>query len=891
MRAPPEERVETPPCPSIVIPFSRDQDFVDRETTVDQGTNINQIIQKCRRPGSRTALVGLGGVGKSQLAIEYAYRLREQSPETWVFWIHASNAARFEQSIRDIADCAKIYGRQNPKANIFQLVHGWLHDKTKGPWMLILDNLDNASFLTSPSGGSGGGSGSGSDSQAGEAENTGSRPLLSYIPHCQHGSILVTSRNRSAASELVEEADIVEVEPMNVKDAVILFGRKFHRPISNDAFELVTTLVASLEYMPLAIVQAAAYISQRWPRCSFKQYLDDYQASDRKKAGLLSYEGGKLRRDANAKNSILITWQISFDHIRQVRQSAADLLSFMSFCDRQGIPEMLLRNPDPTNQRSSLTVQIEGRGEAEDEDPENEWSDDDSTEIQSNNSENNGFEDDVLVLRNYSFVTANEDGCTFEMHRLVQLATLEWLELHRQKEQWRRRFVTKLCKEMPTGKYENWATCRTLFPHAQSAAAQIPKTRDSRREWATVLYRAAWYCLEVGDGIEAERLSVLAMRARKKLFSADDEEVLWAMAMVASTYRNQGRWEEAEKLEVQVMETSQTKLGADHPNMLTSMANLASTYWKQGRWKEAEKLLVQVMETFQTKLGADHPLMLTSMANLASTYRKQGRWEEAEKLEVRVVETSQTKLGADHPNTLTSMANLASTYSDQGRWEEAEKLEEQVMETSQTNLGADHPNTLTSMANLASTYWNQGRWEEAEKLLVQVMETFQTKLGADHPSTLTSMGNLASTYRNQGRWEEAEKLDLQVIETSQTNLGADHPDTLTSMANLASTYWNQGRWEEAEKLLVQVMETFQMKLGADHPNTLTSMANLASTYRKQGRWKEAEKLMLQVMETFQMKLGADHPDTLTSMGNLAYTYWRQARYTEAVDLMSRCIKH
>ncbi|KFA80741.1 hypothetical protein S40288_10363, partial [Stachybotrys chartarum IBT 40288] len=529
---------EIPPCPSIVIPFSRDQDFVNRGTAIDQGTVLDQIIQKRRRPGSRTALVGLGGVGKSQVAIEYTYRVREQSPETWVFWIHASNATRFEQSIRDIADCAKIYGRQNPKANIFQLVHGWLQDRTKGPWVLILDNLDDAQFLTSSSGGSGGDSGDGSV-----------RPLLSYIPHCQHGSVLVTSRNRSAALEVVEESNIIEVEPMNVKDAVTLFGKKFHQPISDDAFELVTTLVDSLEYMPLAIVQAAAYISQRWPRCSFKQYLDDYQASDRKKTGLLSYEGGKLRRDANAKNSILITWQISFDHIRQVRQSAADLLSFMSFCDRQGIPEMLLRNHDPNKEVLSQELQRNSSEKGKDEYC---WSEDDSSSLQSDSSNIDTFEDDVLLLRNYSFVTANEDGYTFEMHRLVQLATLEWLELHKEKEKWRHQFLTKLCKEMPTGKYENWAICRTLFPHAQSAAAQLPKTQDSRREWATVLYRAAWYCLEMGNGIEAERLSVLAMKARKRLLEADDEDVLWSMAIVAWAYRNQGQWKDAEELEVQV---------------------------------------------------------------------------------------------------------------------------------------------------------------------------------------------------------------------------------------------------------------------------------------------------------------------------------------------------
>lgn len=108
------------------------------------------------------------------------------------------------------------------------------------------------------------------------------------------------------------------------------------------------------------------------------------------------------------------------------------------------------------------------------------------------------------------------------MHRLVQLATLEWLELHKQKEQWRHWFLTKLCEEMPTGKYENWAACWTLLPHTQFASTKIPEALNSRREWAAVLYRAAWYCLETGNGSGAKRLSVLAMKARKK-------EVIWSI--------------------------------------------------------------------------------------------------------------------------------------------------------------------------------------------------------------------------------------------------------------------------------------------------------------------------------------------------------------------------
>src|SRR5204862_4047757 len=104
-------------------------------------------------------------------------------------------------------------------------------------------------------------------------------------------------------------------------------------------------LAAALEYMPLAIVQAVAYISQRAPRFSVRQYLEEFRKSDRKKTNLLNYyDGVHLRRDWEAKNSIIITWQISFDYIRQTRPSAANLLSLMSFYDCQGIPEGLLRN-------------------------------------------------------------------------------------------------------------------------------------------------------------------------------------------------------------------------------------------------------------------------------------------------------------------------------------------------------------------------------------------------------------------------------------------------------------------------------------------------------------------------------------------------------------------
>ncbi|KAK3687150.1 P-loop containing nucleoside triphosphate hydrolase protein [Podospora appendiculata] len=732
--------LETPPKPFATIPFSRDPDFVNR------GDILDQIDERCSEPAARVALVGLGGVGKSQLAIEFAHRIAAEQLDTWVFWVHAGTQARVEEGFRTIADAVKLLGRNQAKANILQIVYHWLSNERNGRWIMILDSADDRDVFYGPT--------------SGDARN--GRPFVTYLPQSRNGSVIITTRNRNLAFRLTgRRQNMIEVGPMARTDALMLLDQKLGSPTDLD---VAIELVQALDLVPLAISQAAAYIQAIAPRSSPEKYLAEFRESERKKTRLLQYDGGDLRRDGGASNAIITTWQISFDHIRSKRRSAADLLSLMSFFDRQGIPEWVLHPPKTTKdgmrgrrQSEAGTLKLDDSSSAIGDDTDD-CADDDI---------DGGFEDDVTMLRDYCLIATNEDGDEFEMHGLVQLSTRRWLDIFGGQETFKQQYIERMALSFPTGRYENWGTCRSLFAHVQVALGYRPSD-DMLETWAILLHNGGCYAWSQGRYDVAQQMLGKARKVREKKLGNEDLATLASTSVFALVLLDRGQWEEAEKLFVQVMEMSKTKLGANHPSTLTSMANLASTYKSQGRWEEAEKLEVQVMETCKTKLGADHPDTLISMGNLASTYRDQGRWEEAEKLEVQVMETCKTKLGAEHPSTLTSMANLASTYRDQGRWEEAEKLELQVMEKSKTKLGADHPDTLTSMANLASTYRDQGRWEKAEKLEVQVMETFKTKLGADHPSTLTSMGNLASTYRNQGRWEEAEKLEVQIKVDTQT---------------------------------------------------------------------------------------------------------------------------
>ncbi|KAK3340124.1 P-loop containing nucleoside triphosphate hydrolase protein, partial [Neurospora tetraspora] len=527
------ERLETPPPPSATIPFSRDPDFVNR------GDILDQIDQLCSKPAARVALVGLGGVGKSQLAIEFAHRIAARHPDTWVFWVHAGTQARVDEGFRAIADAAELPGRNDPKANITQLVYGWLCNERNGKWVMVLDSADDPDVFFG-------------------AER---RPLADYLPQSPHGSLLVTTRDKYLASRLVGGyKNTIEIGPMAQSDALLLLEKKLGSLSDTD---MAVDLVRALDLVPLAISQAAAYIQRMSPRSSVEKYLAEFRKGESKRAWLLSHDEGEFRREGGASSAILATWQISFEHIRSKRASAADLLSLMSFFDRQGIPESLLRPPhmDGAIQERRSDVQHDLGSNSSDDEIDNDETD-------------NGFEDNVAMLTNFCLVTVSESGDTFEMHGLVQLSTRMWLKACGREKEFKHQFVSRIAALFPPGDYSNWATCQRLFPHVERAVDYRPVESKLEEAWATLLYNGGWHAELQGRYDVAEQMARKSRRSRKEILGREDERTLASTSLCAEVLRDKGLWDEAEKLEVQVMETRKTKLGADHPDTLTSMALL-----------------------------------------------------------------------------------------------------------------------------------------------------------------------------------------------------------------------------------------------------------------------------------------------------------------------------
>jgi hypothetical protein len=301
-----------------------------------------------------------------------------------------------------------------------------------------------------------------------------------------------------------------------------------------------------------------------------RQYLAEYLESDSRKTSLLNQAAGHLRRDEAASNSVILTWQISFNYIHSSQRSAADLLSLMSFFDRQVIQEALLRNPSGT-------------------------------------TEDDGFEDDVLTLRDYSFITVTKEANTFEMHSLVQLATRTWLENQGQLDKWQELFISNLCAELPTGEHINWQKCQALFPHARAALAQRPRDKDSLKEWALLLYKAAWYAWRQGKAGEAEHTSTVSMEVRQVVFGEENAETLASMELVGKARVLGGKHKEAEAMNRQTLALSETVLGRGHPGTLASIYCLAALLAQLRCYPESLDLYERACAGYYIVFGDDHP--------------------------------------------------------------------------------------------------------------------------------------------------------------------------------------------------------------------------------------------------------------------------------------------
>ncbi len=738
------------------VPNRRVDGFVGRE-------DVLQRIDKALSNGSGphyAVLQGMGGQGKSQVALEYCRR-KKDSPYSAIFWVDATTESSVKGSFQSISECIKVEtdylsNIEARVAFVLKKLPSWTVR-----WLMVFDNYDNPDTFPN---------------------------IRDFIPQSKFGAVLVTSRHPGSDAFAIYQSNFIELSGLEESAAVALLVQQSqsNEVISSDA----KTIVERLGCHPLAITQAGAYIKKRKLRLC--EFMDHYKRRKRiileNTPQLSQYRKRLGNAEEETSLSVFTTWELSF---RQLQSEASEdgveakLLTLMAYFNEKDISEQLFAGFKANQKRllesTKLLIWLNAFSSVE-----GQWNSD-------------LFGDVLIRLRDSSLLQPFARGLDGYYHASLHPLVKDWILLRTDK-----------------------SICQVNTCMAGALVAGILGNSWQKQHFDLPLLTKqdiTSHIIALEESYQDFFISQPYILSSQKIL---DEYVI-SQPWFATFLLDTGSYHLAEIVNLRVNARNEKVLGLEHPDTLNSMYSLASTYRNQGRWKKAEELDVQAMETSSRVLGLEHPSTLTSTASLASTYRNQGRWKEAEELGVQVMETSSRVLGLEHPDTLSSMANLASTYGNQGRWKEAEELNVQVMETRKRVLGLEHPDTLISMANLASTYRNPGRWKKAEELEVQVMETRKRVLELEHPSTMTSMANLASTYWYQGRWKEAEELNVQVMETRKRVLGLEHPDTLTSMNNLAWTFWSLDMKKEAIQLMSEVVQYREKKIGSDHPHTVQSI--------------------------------------------------------------------
>jgi len=254
---------------------------------------------------------------------------------------------------------------------------------------------------------------------------------------------------------------------------------------------------------------------------------------------------------------------------------------------------------------------------------------------------------------------------------------------------------------------------------------------------------------------------------------------------LAVLYKSQGKYKLAEPLIVEALALNKELLGDRHPDVAANLLNLAVLYYFQEKYKLAEPLFVEALVLSKELLGERHLLVASSLDNLASLYSSQGKYKLAEPLYEEALALFKELLGERHPDVASSLDHLASLYSFQGKYKLAKPLCEEALALRKELLGDRHPHVASSLENLGNLYKSQGKYKLAEPLLVEALVLSKELLGERHPHVASKLENLAETYCSQGKYKLAEPLYKETLSIREERLGIDHPRTISTRRSLA----------------------------------------------------------------------------------------------------------
>nr|WP_232224210.1 tetratricopeptide repeat protein [Mastigocladopsis repens] len=678
--------------------------FVGREQELEL---LHELLQQNQRVAI-TAITGMGGVGKTELALQYAIAHRE-TYQGGICWLLALQDVGLQ-----IVQFARIQLQLNPPEDfdlLAQVAYCWRNWR-EGEVLLVLDNV------------------------------TDYKQVKPYLPtSSSRFKVLMTTRQRLGTSIEKLSLDVLQPEAALELLRTIIGAERVDGEISQ-----AESLCAWLGYLPLGLELVGRYLARK-EDLSLEEMLRRLQKKRLEERSLSHSED-----DMTAQQGVQAAFELSWQELDNTDKQLTCLLSLFAPAP---IPWELVEQCLPNVDADELE----------------ESRDDKLLKLHLLQRQETGIYQLHPLLREFFQAKLEDSFVLFSWGNLQYAFATAMIAVAQEIPQTpTREQITAISPAIPhLAEVANkriqyvsnedliWAFVgnasfyngQGLYDKAEpwlEQCLEVTKKRlgEEHPSVASSLNNLAGLYNSQGRYSEAEPLFQQALELSKRLLGEEHPHVASSLNNLAALYNSQGRYSEAEPLFQQALELSKRLLGEEHPDVASSLNNLAGLYKSQGRYSEAEPLYQQALELRKRLLGEEHPDVASSLNNLAGLYGSQGRYTEAEPLYQQALELRKRLLGEEHPSVATSLNNLAGLYESQGRYSEAEPLYLQALELSKRLLGEEHPRVASSLNNLALLYKSQGRYSEAEPLYLQALEICEQRLGVNHPHTVTVRENLAS---------------------------------------------------------------------------------------------------------------------------------------------------
>jgi tetratricopeptide (TPR) repeat protein len=784
------------------LPFAPNPFFTGREKMLQ---DLHAAL--CKKTAAAItqpqAVHGLGGVGKTQLAIEYAWQY--QANYDTVLWVSASTSVDLHSNIASLVCVLNLLEVEATEQETKVLaVVNWLSLQQR--WLLILDNVDSRETQTE---------------------------VLKLLPPALHGNVLITSR---LSDWPVSFADLeVSVLPEQVASEFLLKrARKAGFNPGNDADAL--TVAKELGCLPLALEQAAAYISRH--RESLENYLCLLNESRARLLKFLS-QGG-----TGYQQTVATTWLVSEQQLSILGRVILQLTSFLA---SQEIPRVIFKGAEDLLSTTAAELM------------------NDSRSVSDLSFSKEAIDDALVELNDHSLIKLEPESIS--CHRLVQAVLFDRLDLTARDNwlDAATSLIAKAANESPPDPTA-WPFWRRFQPQVKSVIKHAGDDRKSVAIPFLMMQLAIYY-QEIGAYSEAESQMREAAKAKTALSedkadvasymislanllyrlakyeeaesiskevvqtcntnpNVDNLTKVHAISVLAKILEQRDRFTEAEALYKQSIELIESDTKPSPIALSGTINNLANLMATTRRYAEAEPLLRKAVKILEDHEGVNTDSVATIIGNLARCLLEQGNltkqqsyFDEAELLYRRALQIDEIAYGKDHPSYARDANNLGWLLHDIGKLDEAEALLRHALDIEERKKHRDHPDIATALSNLGRVLTAQRHFAEAIDVFGRAMQITEIALGRNHHEYATIQTNLAFAFMGLGELNKAEALFREALAIDEKCFGSTHVEIGQDLWNLGEFLVDRKRYIEAEGYLRRALKIFQVGYGDNHIRT------------------------------------------------------------------------